>query len=207
MKTMEMQRKEAVSLLAEVDGKDLRPKERIAIPPQDMPAQDPSQRVHNMEEVAVGYAPEQVRLEAMRCLQCKTAPCIRGCPVKIDIPGFIREAAEGNFEESLAVIKRSSLLPAICGRVCPQENQCQETCTVGRSLKDVGKAVSVGRIERFVADYERKWVPAHFRVLKRRREKKSLLLEVDRRVSPQRRIFVEPDMKSWYLRPSTKREV
>ena len=156
MKPIEILQDEAAALLTEINGNDLRPKARMAIPPQDMPAQDPSARIHNMQEVAVGYTAEQVRLEAMRCLQCKTAPCIKGCPVEIDIPGFLKEAAGGNFEESLAVIKRSSLLPAICGRVCPQENQCQETCTVGRSLKDVGKAVSVGRIERFVADYERK---------------------------------------------------
>ena len=156
MKTLDILQREAVELLAEIGSKDLRPKERMAIPSQEMPAQDPKERVGNMDEVALGYTPEQVRLEAMRCLQCKTAPCVKGCPVKIDIPGFVKEAAEGNFEESLAIIKQSSLLPAICGRVCPQENQCQETCTVGRSLKDVEKAVSVGRIERFVADYERK---------------------------------------------------
>ncbi|MBN1685707.1 MAG: NADPH-dependent glutamate synthase, partial [Spirochaetales bacterium] len=112
-------------------------------------------RITNMQEVATGYTEEQCRVEAMRCLQCKNAPCVKGCPVKIDIRGFIKAAAEGDFEKSISIIKQSSLLPSICGRVCPQESQCQETCTVGRSLKDVGKAVSIGRIERFVADYER----------------------------------------------------
>lgn len=147
--------KEAKDLLASLDGKELKPKERMAIPPQEMPAQDPKERIRNMSEVAQGYTEEQVRVEAMRCLQCKTAPCVKGCPVGIDIGGFVKAAAEGDFDTSIEIIKTSSLLPAICGRVCPQENQCQETCTVGRSLKDVGKAVSVGRIERFVADYER----------------------------------------------------
>ncbi|MBT3272107.1 MAG: NADPH-dependent glutamate synthase [Spirochaetales bacterium] len=147
--------KKAAALLADLDGKELKPKERMAIPPQLMPAQDPKERIKNMEEVAQGYTEEQVIVEAMRCLQCKSAPCVKSCPVQIDIGGFISAAAAGNFQASIDIIKKSSLLPAICGRVCPQENQCQETCTVGRSLKDVEKAVSIGRIERFVADYER----------------------------------------------------
>ena len=146
---------EAAQLLAQIEGKELKPKERIAIPAQHMPSQPASERAQNMKEVALGYTEEQVRLEAMRCLQCKKAPCVDGCPVRIDIPAFIKAAAVGRFEESVAIVKQSSLLPAICGRVCPQENQCQETCTVGRSLKSVSRAVSIGRIERFVADYER----------------------------------------------------
>jgi glutamate synthase (NADPH) small chain len=154
--TREEYQKEAVILLAKLDGRELKPKERMAIPPQHMSTQAPAERVRNMREVAQGYTVEQVRLEAMRCLQCKNASCVKGCPVGIDIGGFVKAAAEGDFEKSIAIIKQSSLLPAICGRVCPQENQCQETCTVGRALKDVNKAVSVGRIERFVADYERK---------------------------------------------------
>ena len=135
--------------------KPLTPKERLAIPCQEMPAQDPAVRRGNMEEVAVGYAPEQARLEAMRCLQCKNAPCVNGCPVRIDIPAFLKAAAVGDFQASIDVIKESSLLPAVCGRVCPQEVQCQEHCTVGKALKDVGKAVSIGRVERYVADLER----------------------------------------------------
>ena len=154
-KTRAQFKSEALEILKGLKGKELKPKDRISIPPQLMPAQDPKERITNMSEVAQGYTEEQVRVEAMRCLQCKNAPCVKGCPVKIDIRGFIKAAADGNFDESIAIIKESSLLPAICGRVCPQENQCQETCTVGRSLKDVGKAVSIGRIERFVADYER----------------------------------------------------
>ena len=120
------------------------PKERLAIPCQEMPAQDPAVRRGNMQEVAVGYAPEQARVEALRCLQCKNAPCVEGCPVRINIPAFLKVAAEGDFQASIDVIKESSLLPAVCGRVCPQEVQCQEHCTVGKALKDVSKAVSIG---------------------------------------------------------------
>ena len=108
-----------------------------------------------MQEVALGYSDSQVRVEAMRCLQCKTKPCIAGCPVAIDIPAFIAQAAEGNYAKSVEIIKESSLLPSICGRVCPQESQCQLYCTVGKMFKDVDKSVSIGRIERFVADYAR----------------------------------------------------
>jgi len=147
--------KEAKEILEELKDKPLTNRTRMAIPQQDMPAQDPGKRILNMEEVALGYTPEQVIIESMRCLQCKTAPCIKGCPVAIDIPKFIKYAAKGDFAGSVAVIKESSLLPAICGRVCPQESQCQLYCTVGKSLKDVNKSVSIGRIERFVADFER----------------------------------------------------
>jgi glutamate synthase (NADPH) small chain len=153
--TPEQLREDAVQLLASIDPSALKPRDRLAIPVQEMPTQDPDQRVCNMEEVAVGYSREQVILESLRCLQCKNAPCIQGCPVSINIPKFIEKAAEGDFEGSIAVIKESSLLPAICGRVCPQEAQCQLYCTVGKSLRDVEKSVSIGRIERFVADYER----------------------------------------------------
>ncbi len=146
-------KKEAVRIAAELKSSELKPKDRIALPRQEMPAQDPMIRRGNMNEVALGYFEEQVKVEAERCLQCKTAPCVAGCPVQIDIPGFIKAAAEGDYEKSLGVIKRTSLLPAICGRVCPQENQCQLTCTVGKSLKDVDQAVSIGRIERYVADW------------------------------------------------------
>ncbi len=146
-------KKEAVRIAADLNGSALKPKDRLALPRQEMPAQDPTVRRHNMAEVALGYFEEQVKVEAERCLQCKTAPCVAGCPVQIDIPGFIKAAAEGDYEKSLGVIKKTSLLPAICGRVCPQENQCQLTCTVGKSLKDVDQAVSIGRIERFVADW------------------------------------------------------
>ncbi len=145
---------QAKTYLASLEGKELKNKERAAIPSQDMPSQDAGKRIRNMEEVAQGYTEAQARLESMRCLQCRTAPCIKGCPVAIDIPRFIKHAENGDFAASLAVIKESSLLPAICGRVCPQETQCQETCTLGKMHKDVSKAVSIGRIERYVADLE-----------------------------------------------------
>jgi len=130
----------------------LKPKERLAIPPQEMPQQDPAVRRRNVSEVAQGYTEEQARIEAMRCLQCRNAPCVEGCPVKINIRDFVGAVAKGEFDKALEIIKQSSLLPAVCGRVCPQEAQCQEKCTVGLSLKDVSKAVSIGRLERFVAD-------------------------------------------------------
>ncbi len=133
----------------------LKPKERLAIPQQDMPAQDPNERKSNQQEVATGYTEAQVLVESLRCLQCKNAPCIEGCPVRIDIPRFVKHAVEGDYQASVDVIKESSLLPAICGRVCPQEVQCMEKCTVGRSLKDTMKSVAIGRIERYVSDWER----------------------------------------------------
>lgn len=137
------------------EQKPLKPKERLRIPLQEMPSQDPVERRNNMEEVALGYSAEQARVEAERCLQCANKPCIAGCPVGIDIPRFLSSAAEGDFGDALAVIRENSLLPSICGRVCPQEVQCQAFCTVGKAMKDPMKAVSIGRIERFVADWER----------------------------------------------------
>jgi len=133
----------------------LKPKDRLAIPPQGMPEQYPKIRRGNISEVALGYTEEQARIEAMRCLQCKNAPCMKGCPVIIDIPGFVSAVSDGDFQKAIDIIKGNSLLPAVCGRVCPQETQCQEPCTVGKSLKDPSKSVSIGRIERFVADWER----------------------------------------------------
>ena len=130
------------------------PKEKMLIPPQTMPEQDPGVRAHNMEEVALGYTAEQARLEASRCLACPTKPCMQGCPVAVDIPGFLAKAAEGDFAGALAIIRKVSQLPAVCGRVCPQEKQCQKFCTVGKLLKDVEKSVAIGRVERFCADYE-----------------------------------------------------
>ncbi|MBT4289678.1 MAG: NADPH-dependent glutamate synthase [Deltaproteobacteria bacterium] len=149
--------KEADKLLQElIPKKDLmKAKERTRLPSQAMPAQNPNVRITNLDEVALGYTPEQARVEAMRCTQCKKQPCIAGCPVGIDIPRFIKHIADGEFQESINVIKEQSILPAICGRVCPQEVQCQLPCTVGKSLKDVNKAVSIGRLERFVSDWER----------------------------------------------------
>ncbi|OPZ31613.1 MAG: Glutamate synthase (NADPH) small chain [Lentisphaerae bacterium ADurb.BinA184] len=137
------------------DGRELKPKERLAIPAQEMPSQDPALRRRNITEVALGYTEAQARLEALRCLQCKNKPCVAGCPVAIDIPAFVQAIAAGDFAQAVAIIKRNSLLPAVCGRVCPQETQCQEPCTVGKALKDPARSVSIGRLERFVADWER----------------------------------------------------
>ena len=131
------------------------PKEKMAIPPQAMPQQDAAARAHNMNEVALGYTAEMAKTEASRCLQCPTKPCMQGCPVAINIPGFLAKAADGDFAGALDIIKETSLLPAVCGRVCPQEKQCQKFCTMGKLLKDVDKAVAIGRVERFCADLER----------------------------------------------------
>jgi glutamate synthase (NADPH/NADH) small chain len=141
-------------LLARQKAGTLKPKDRFDIPPQDMPEQDATTRRRNVSEVALGYTETQARLEAMRCLQCKTAPCVQGCPVGIRIKDFITAIADGHHDRALDIIKENSLLPAVCGRVCPQEVQCQETCTVGLKFKDVSKAVSIGRLERFVADLD-----------------------------------------------------
>jgi glutamate synthase (NADPH/NADH) small chain len=130
-------------------------KERMSIPPQAMPEQKPEIRAHNMQEVALGYSAEMAKLEATRCLNCPTRPCVQGCPVAIRIPEFLAKTAEGDFAGALAIIKETSLLPAVCGRVCPQEKQCQLFCTVGKIHKDVDKAVAIGRLERFVADWGR----------------------------------------------------
>lgn len=147
-------KKNAQLILSDIKDKTLSNKERTAIPLQEMPAQDPKVRVRNMEEVAQGYSREQALVESRRCLQCTSAPCVEGCPVQINIPGFIKAIEEENFEKSIGIIKESSLLPSICGRVCPQESQCQEKCTVGKIFKDPNKSVSIGRLERFVADWE-----------------------------------------------------
>lgn len=114
-----------------------------------MPHQDPKVRARNFDEVALGYTPEQAIDEAKRCLNCKNRPCVSGCPVNIAIPEFIACVAEGDFEGAYEVITRQSSLPAVCGRVCPQETQCESKCV--RGIK--GEPVAIGRLERFVADY------------------------------------------------------
>ena len=115
----------------------------------EMPSQDPQVRSHNFAEVALGYTPEIAIEEAKRCLNCKNQPCISGCPVNIDIPGFISHIKNGEFEEAYQVIAKDSSLPAVCGRVCPQESQCECKCTLGVKFEPVG----IGRLERFVADW------------------------------------------------------
>ncbi|MCE5341843.1 MAG: NADPH-dependent glutamate synthase [Planctomycetaceae bacterium] len=134
----------------------LKPADRYNIPSQAMPQQDGVARRSNVDEVAIGYTETQARLEALRCLGCKNAPCMEGCPVKIKIKDFIAQIVEGDFQKALDIIRENSLLPAVCGRVCPQEVQCQLPCTVGKKFKDVEKSVSIGRLERFVADWGRK---------------------------------------------------
>ena len=149
---MDTQEKMLNELIEKQNAGLLKPKDRYEIPAQDMPAQDGTERRSNMNEVALGYTDTQARIEAMRCLQCKTAPCVEGCPVRIRIREFVTAIADGNNEEALSIIKENSLLPAVCGRVCPQEVQCQERCTVGKKFKDPEKSVSIGRLERYVAD-------------------------------------------------------
>ena len=127
----------------------------MALPVQAMPEQEPAIRAHNMNEVALGFTAEMAKNEAARCINCPSKPCIQGCPVAIDIPGFLAKAAEGDFKGALSIIKETSLLPAVCGRVCPQEKQCQKFCTMGKLLKDADKSVGIGRVERFCADYAR----------------------------------------------------
>ena len=116
-----------------------------------MPEQEPQIRNQNFKEVALGYTKEQAMEEATRCLNCKHSPCKNGCPVGVPIPEFIAEVAKGNFEEAYDIITQENALPAICGRVCPQENQCEGKCV--RGIK--GESVGIGRLERFVADYHR----------------------------------------------------
>ena len=117
-----------------------------------MPEQPPEERIHNFNEVPLGYSPEIAIEEAKRCLQCKNRPCTKGCPVEIDIPEFIKKIAEGDFDKAVEILKTKTSLPAVCGRVCPYENQCEGQCT----LLKIGEPVAIGRLERFLADYERR---------------------------------------------------
>lgn len=123
----------------------------MAIQPKkhEMPVQDAKVRARNFKEVALGYTPETAVAEAQRCLNCKNRPCVEGCPVNISIPEFISKVKESDFEGAYNVISQSSSLPAVCGRVCPQETQCESKCTLGIKFEPVG----IGRLERFVADY------------------------------------------------------
>jgi len=122
-------------------------KRKHAIP---LPKQKVEDRIHNFNEVALGYTIEQAVTEAERCIQCPKPQCIQGCPVEVDIPAFIKEIREKNFDEAIRIIKEKNSLPAICGRVCPQEDQCQKFCVLGKK----GDPMAIGRLERFVADYE-----------------------------------------------------
>jgi glutamate synthase (NADPH/NADH) small chain len=127
-----------------------KPKPKIRKKAVPVPKQDPKERIHNFNEVVLGYSEEQAVAEAERCIQCPKPQCIQGCPVGVDIPGFIKEIREKNFDEAVRIVKEKNSLPAICGRVCPQETQCQKFCVLGKK----GEPMAVGRLERFVADYE-----------------------------------------------------
>lgn len=116
----------------------------------EMPRQDPKIRARNFDEVALGYTLEMAQQEASRCIQCKKRNCTTGCPVEVDIPEFIRALRENNLPEAARILKRKNALPGICGRVCPQESQCEHTCTLDKQ----GAPIAIGRLERFVADWE-----------------------------------------------------
>lgn len=126
-------------------------KDRMKIPRQKMPEQEPLERIKNFLEVPYGFTEQQALVEASRCLDCPKAPCIKGCPVEVDIPGFIKLVLEKDYAAAARKIKETNSLPAVCGRVCPQEEQCEEVCVLAKKFSPV----AVGALERFVADYER----------------------------------------------------
>lgn len=130
-------------------GKRLTPKERMAIPRVQMPELDAGQRRVNFQEVNLGLSERQAIMEAMRCLQCQSKPCVEGCPVGIHIPLFIEAIAEADFLRAARVLQRDNALPAVCGRVCPQEVQCESSCVLGKK----GEPVAIGHLERFAADW------------------------------------------------------
>ena len=137
--------------MSDTSNKPLSAKERMAIPRQAMPEQDPLRRRRNHEEVPYGYSEETAIQEALRCLKCKNPQCVKGCPVNIDIPGFIQLIEDGKFDEAARKLKEQNTLPAVTGRVCPQESQCECQCILAKK----GESVAIGRLERFAADYER----------------------------------------------------
>jgi len=143
-------------------------KERMKIPRQVMPEQDPAIRRNNFSEVNLGFTEELAKMEALRCIQCPKPTCVEGCPVGVKIGDFIALVAEGNFLGAAEKMKEDNLLPAICGRVCPQEEQCEIKCVVGKK----NEPVAIGRLERFVADYERETVGIRIPSLKPKTGKK-----------------------------------
>jgi glutamate synthase (NADPH/NADH) small chain len=126
-------------------------KDHNKVPRQEMPQQAPLERIRNFAEVPYGLSPEAAQIEASRCLKCKNPPCVDGCPVEVDIPGFISLILEGEFIAAARRIKETNALPSVCGRVCPQEEQCEKNCVLGKKQLPV----AIGNLERFVADYER----------------------------------------------------
>ncbi len=134
-----------------MENNEIKPKKE-KVPRHKMPEQDPKIRIRNFNEVPTGYTEELAIAEAKRCIQCKKPGCIAGCPVDVNIPGFIALIAEGKFMEAALKLKETNALPAVCGRVCPQEDQCEKVCILGKK----GEPVAIGRLERFAADYERR---------------------------------------------------
>ena len=132
-------------------AEEIEKKKRVQIPRNKMPEQDPKVRARNFDEVPFGYSPELAKIEASRCLQCKKSTCVAGCPVSIDIPSFIKLILQEDFLGAARKIKEMNSLPAVCGRVCPQEDQCEKVCILGKKWEPV----AIGRLERFASDYER----------------------------------------------------
>ena len=147
-------------------------KEKMKIPRQAMPEQDSLERSKNFKEVNLGFTEELAKLEALRCIQCPKPTCIEGCPVGVSIKDFIQLVAEGDFLGAAAKIKEDNMLPAVCGRVCPQEEQCEAKCIVGKK----NEPVAIGRLERFVADFEREHVGIRTPVLKPKTGKKIAII-------------------------------
>lgn len=141
---------------------------KLKIPRQEMPEQDKTLRIHNHQEVPYGFTSELASLEAGRCLQCKVPKCVDGCPVNVDIPAFIKLMRDDDFDGAAKKIKERNVLPALCGRVCPQESQCENKCILG--VKD--EPVAIGRLERFVADFERKMDLVKIPVIKNKSNKR-----------------------------------
>jgi glutamate synthase (NADPH) small chain len=127
-----------------------KPKSKINLNRVDMPRQDPKVRAHNYDEVALGYTDAMVKEEASRCIQCPKRMCVSGCPVNVDIPEFIKAVRDDNMVEAVKILKSKNALPAICGRVCPQETQCEQVCTLAKK----NAPIAIGRIERYVADWD-----------------------------------------------------
>ena len=132
--------------------KSIPAKERMKIPPQKMPERRPEERSEDFNEVNLGLDAKLAKKEAQRCLDCANPGCVMGCPVGIDIPTFIKLIEIGDYIQSVRKVKETNSLPAICGRVCPQEVQCEETCNIKKAK---GEGVKIGNLERFVSDYER----------------------------------------------------
>jgi len=127
-----------------------KPKSKINLNRVDMPRQDPKVRAHNYKEVALGYSDEMALQEATRCIQCPKRPCVAGCPVNVDIPEFIKAVRDNQMEDAVKILKGKNALPGICGRVCPQETQCEQVCSLGKK----GAPIAIGRLERYVADWD-----------------------------------------------------